>query len=55
MVGLSAALYMRYVLRGVVQKSFTALNIEPDYQIDDEVDNTKEIQVLLSFLKSLLV
>lgn len=28
-----------------VQASFTALNIEPDDQIDDEVDNTKEIQV----------
>jgi hypothetical protein len=29
----------------LVQASFTALNIEPDDQIDDEVDNTKEIQV----------
>ncbi|KUJ07603.1 uncharacterized protein LY89DRAFT_631177 [Mollisia scopiformis] len=25
--------------------SFTALNIEPDDQIDDEVDNTKELQI----------
>ena len=25
--------------------SFTALNIEPDDQSDDEVDNTKELQV----------
>ena len=24
---------------------FTALNIEPDDQSDDEVDNTKELQV----------
>jgi hypothetical protein len=27
------------------QANFTALNIEPDDQTDDEVDNTKEIQV----------
>jgi hypothetical protein len=39
-------------LKVAAQASFTALNIEPDDQIDDEVDNTKEIQVLFSSLKS---
>ena len=29
----------------MMQANFTALNIEPDDQSDDEVDNTKELQV----------
>ena len=28
-----------------VQSAFTALNIEPDDLTDDEIDNTKELQV----------
>lgn len=30
------------------QANFTALNIEPDDHSDDEVDNTKELQVRCS-------
>ena len=29
-----------------VQSTFTALNIEPESDTEDEVDNTKEIQVI---------
>jgi len=28
-----------------MQSTFTALNIEPDDDTDDEIDDTKEIQV----------
>jgi hypothetical protein len=34
------------------QASFTALNIEPDDQSDDEIDNTKELQVYSTSAKS---
>lgn len=42
-----ASFYAHYLRRltDIFKANFTALNIEPDDQSDDEVDNTKELQV----------